>query len=381
MLAAAVLVCMTTPAWSQTGKPLVDITDPRNDDKGPGGYIYPSDQNYHPGQFDLRRFRVYRDKTTVVFLIEVDSPLRRPPVARFSDAFEIKLENGVYVQNFDICIDSVKGQGAVRSIPGRRVRFLQKEAWDVCILVTPLPFRARSLIDGWHPGGRVVVPTTVRSYDRTIEVRVPEVELGGPPSDSWGYQVLVSGCQWQNTIDAVNRLLGSHVTNVYTMPVTTVAEQLAFGGGELSDYHPWVIDVLMPPLKSQYRVLSGHDAQRRRFAAVPMVYPNPTAHEAAVKVAKPAQAASKANTEAVPKSAEFVYGTIKDVSDELVVLDIDPTAVAPFRLGDVLDDEGQVVARVVTSQIHQSFVVATPVSGRERIRPDMQVRFRKPKEK
>ena len=387
--ASALMVTVPASVWALPSKPVVDISDPRNDDKGPGSYIYPSDQNYHAGQFDLRRLRVFREKATVVFWIEVDSPLRRPEIARFSDAVEIKLENGVYVQNFDICLDTAKGQGEIKAVPGRRVRFRPEEAWDVCIVVTPLPYRARSLLDGWPVAGRVLVPTKVRSRDRIVEVRIPEVELGGPPDPSWGYQVVVSGAQWQNSFDAVNRLFGSYVSNVYTMPVTTVAEQLAFGGGELSDHHPWVIDILTPPMQSQFKTLGKFDARRRKYATIPMVYPDPAAHQRAAEAADP-HPLQASPAPVLSNSDEFVYGTVKDVSGELVVLIFpglaedalkDPSVMAPFRLGDVLDDEGQVVAHVVTSQIHKSFVVATPVDGREQIRPDMKVRFRKPKEK
>ncbi|MEM7678289.1 MAG: glucodextranase DOMON-like domain-containing protein, partial [Myxococcota bacterium] len=367
-------------AFAAPPQGLLDLADDRNDDKGPGSYVYPSEQNYRPGQFDLRRFQIRQDGTNLIFAVELDSSLRKPDIARFSDAVEIRLENGVYVQNIDICIDNIKGQGEVRSIPGRRVRFKRSEGWDVCVVITPLPYRARSMLSGWKSNGRVIVPVGVRSHDSWVEARVPIVDLGGPYDPSWGFQVLISGSQWQISFDAVNRLMGSHVTNVFTMPVTTVAEQLAFGGGELSNFHPWVIDILTPPLSSQTRALRSFDGERRSFATVPMVYPNPVAHQSAVKRAQPAPGTAQENTSVLPDSDEFVYGTIKDVSGDLIVLSIDPESVAAFRLGDVLDEEGQVVAHVVTSQIHKSFVVATPVDGRKQIRPDLKVRFRRPKE-
>ncbi|MEL7369277.1 MAG: glucodextranase DOMON-like domain-containing protein, partial [Myxococcota bacterium] len=234
-LAALGVLFPWSVALAASPKVLVDLADDRNDDKGPGTYVYPSDQNYRPGQFDVRRFQVRQDGTDVIFAVELDSNFRRPDIARFSDAVEIRLENGVYVQNIDICIDNVKGQGEVRSIPGRKVRFKRSEGWDVCVVLTPLPYRARSLMADWKANGRVLIPVGVRSHDSWVEARVPVVDLGAPYDSSWGFQVLVSGTQWQNSFDAVNRLLGNHVINVFTMPVTTVAEQLAFGGGELGN--------------------------------------------------------------------------------------------------------------------------------------------------
>ncbi len=370
----------STAQTRSSSKALVDLDDPRHDDKGPGTYIYPSDANYRPGQFDLRRLRVRHQGSVVIFEVELDSAIRKPNIARFSDAFELTLENGVYVQNVDICIDTTKGQGETRAIPGRRVRFKREEAWDVCIVATPLPHRARSVIDGWNAKGRVLIPANVRAQDRRVIIRIPDVELGGPPDASWGYQVLITGTQWQNSFDAVNRLLGNHVVNVYTMPVATVAEQLAFGGGELSNYHPWVVDLLMPPTQSQRRALKGFSDDHRQFATVPMVYPDPAAHKKALDAAVPVDAVVEAQAD-MGAVGDYVYGTIKDFSGDLVVLDIDPSSVAAFRLGDVLDEEGQVVARVVTSQLYKSFVVATPVDGRERIRSGLKVRFRGTSEK
>ena len=47
------------------GTTALDVTDPAGDDNGPGTYAYPTSDNFHAGAFDLTRFQVVSDGTTV----------------------------------------------------------------------------------------------------------------------------------------------------------------------------------------------------------------------------------------------------------------------------------------------------------------------------
>jgi glucoamylase len=47
------------------GNSVLDVTDPDGDDNGPGTYAYPTASDFHPGAFDLQRFRVSEDGTNV----------------------------------------------------------------------------------------------------------------------------------------------------------------------------------------------------------------------------------------------------------------------------------------------------------------------------
>src|SRR5207247_2944698 len=40
------------------GKVVFDVTDPSNDDNGPGNYAYPTPSDFHAGSFDIQDFRV-----------------------------------------------------------------------------------------------------------------------------------------------------------------------------------------------------------------------------------------------------------------------------------------------------------------------------------
>lgn len=356
------------------------LEDARNDDRGPGEYIYPSGSFYTPGIFDLRRVEMRRDGDSLILEITLDSAPVQPTDLRNRNTTVIDLNNGVYVENIDIYFDYKSG-GATQSVPGRNVYFEEASAWDSCIILTPQPYLVRSVLDAWKPGGKVIVPVGVRSKGRVVSARVPISELGAEPDGSWGVQVMVSGALWENNFEVVDRLMDEDVANAFTMPVTTVAESEAFGGGELTRFHPNVIDLLAPDGRSQRAILSSWDVKARRRAAVPMVPLDAAKYQARIgadPVAKKAPELPRI-VSAVPGS-ELAVAVVRDVNRELVVLEKPTQPVALYRLGDVLDDSDQVVARVVVSQIFADFVVATAVEGKDRIIVGARVRFAKPKE-
>src|SRR5437763_548396 len=54
------------------GKVVFDVTDPSNDDNGPGNYAYPTASDFHAGAFDILAFRVILspDGSTVTFKLQ-----------------------------------------------------------------------------------------------------------------------------------------------------------------------------------------------------------------------------------------------------------------------------------------------------------------------
>lgn len=359
----------------------VVLEDPRNDDDGPGSYIYPSDTEFRPGSFDLRQLEVVREGDTVVFRVTMDAQFQRPPVAKRTNASEIPLENDIYVQNIDIYIDTNPAEGAGRTdtVPGRHVTIDSDGAWDVAVIMTPLPFQVKSIIEDWPGAKQTRVPNNLRALGPRIEARIPVLDLGGPPEPHWGYQVMVSGALWEQNFNAIQRIAGSHFTNALTMPVVTVAERRAFGGGELTWYHPWVVDILTPPGKSQERILGASSAEAERLASVPMVYPDREAFERARKKAGAVTLTLEAKKPDAPPPG-VVELTVRDVQGDIVVLEKGERDVKQFHLGTVLDDEGEAVGRVVVTSVYPKFVLATAVDGAENIRPGARVRFAGDKE-
>ncbi|MEL6190125.1 MAG: glucodextranase DOMON-like domain-containing protein, partial [Myxococcota bacterium] len=325
-------------------------------------------QAYRRNSFDLRTFSVSREGDELVFKVELGKPLWRPPETRRTEAQRFELDNGLFVQHVDIYIDHTPGDGVTESLPGRNVQLDPKSAWDVAVVLTPRPFYLQSLLREWGPSERVLVPK-VRGFKNIAEARVPIASLGKAPDPSWGFAVMVSGAVWENTFDAFDRLTGGSIQNALTMPVVTVAEPLALGGGGLGRFHPFVVDVLVPKGMRQESLLAAYDDRTRRLASLPAVYVDP---EARLR-AESAAGAPLPGVEARNGRPPGQTARVEQVKDELVVLEkIEDVNV--FSIGDVIE-ASDVVARVVVTAIHPKFILATVVEGGERIRPGALVRF------
>lgn len=370
----AAMVWSSPPSGAAAAPYRVTLDDAHGDDDGPGGYVYPSDNDYPRGCFDLERFHVRREGDAVVFEVTLAAPPRRPPQIRRTSAMQIDLDNAIYVQNVDIYIDTDGDptSGSTEAIPGRNVVLDGATPWDRAVVLTPQPFGTRSVLSDWRPLAQVVTPSNLQVRGATIIARVPVAELG-EPSKTWGYAVMVSGAIWEESFDAVGRLVGTYRKNAFTMPVFTVPEARIIGGADLSNYHPWVMDILTGDDQSQHRILSSYDEKRERLAAVPMVYPFPDAHAAA---AAAAPALPKVELKPPPglRAGEIVL-RVRDVQTDMVVLERGPEEVKPFTLGTVLDEEGQAVAQVVVTAVYPKFVLVTAVEGADAIKIGAAVRF------
>jgi hypothetical protein len=252
---------------------VVRLMDPAGDDKGPGTYIYPSDQVYLPGSFDLRGLEVETKGNTVEFRVEVGR--------RIEDPWDSKAwgGNGFSVQMAFIHIDTdhVAGSGATKSLPGTNVRFKDDEAWDRVVIISPQgPTRVNSEVDAKAADvkDKVVVPTLTRAAGRTLIAVVNTADLGGEPQPGWGYQVLM---QSNEGFPAKTDLL--------TRKVNEFEGQHRFGGGTDYDNDPHVIDIFAGAAKGapgeaqqQYEILGAYNAEAteptaENQATVPMIYP------------------------------------------------------------------------------------------------------------
>lgn len=251
----------------------VTLEDPSGDDDGPGDYVYPTDQVYTPGSFDLRELEVEPKGDTVEFRVTVGR--------RIEDPWDSKAwgGNGFSIQMAFIHIDMDRksGSGATEGMPGTNVRFAPEEAWDKVVIISPQgPTRVNSEVDqkAAEHKDKVVVPKITRASGKTLIAVVDTAQLGGAPADSWGYQVLM---QSNEGFPAKTDLL--------TRKVNEYEGQHRFGGGTDYDNDPHVIDILVPPAqgtkaeeKKQHEVLSAFNEEATEpkpedLAVVPMVYP------------------------------------------------------------------------------------------------------------
>jgi hypothetical protein len=116
-------------------------------------------------------------------------------------------------------------------------------------------------------------PTKVRVAGRRVEFMVPTEFLGGPPSKSWGYTVLVTGAD-------VEQAGSPYALVADTAPMMTMGVARGLTGnqwgirGDVDPGVPPVIDILAPNRDTQPTVLDNYDTVAGRLAAVPGVAPD-----------------------------------------------------------------------------------------------------------
>lgn len=368
--------------------------DPRGDDRGPGAYVPPTGNEYRAGDFDLRRFEVRLEKESAILEITLGAAVRRDIVRQRTNAGDLDLSNGIYVQNVDVYVDTTPGQGFTKGLPGRRISFSSAEAWDVAILLTPQPGPTRTVLAYWdrEAANKVIFPQPIRSSGPTLTVRVPFWQLGGRPEPTWGWSVVISGAAWDHTFAAVDRLRGAQEANAFTLPVFGVAEERAFGGASLGGAHPWVTDVLLPEGVSQAEVLGRFSAGR--YAMVPLIYPQrPKDQRPLDEVTAEAPASQQVSdagmTDQVsvspgglqllprPASASLLRYELANVQGDTVVIPSPENALRAWQLGAVFDGQQQ-VGRLVVTSVAEGFVLATITEGRGRLQVGQTVRFSDP---
>jgi hypothetical protein len=257
----------------------VTLLDPAGDDNGPGTYVYPTDQVYKKGSFDLRSLEVVQVGNDIEFRVKVES--------RVEDPWDSKAwgGNGFSVQMAFIHIDTdhVAGSGAQVGLTGTNVRFAPEEAWDKVVLISPQgPTRVNSEVDqkAAEFKDKVIVPKITRASGKTLIAVVGLDQLGGKPAKGWGYQVLMQSNEGFPT-----------KTDLLTRKVNEFEGQHRFGGGTDFDNDPHAIDILVAPAKGgageaegQHAILGKYNKEANHtledgglkpedWAVVPMVYP------------------------------------------------------------------------------------------------------------
>jgi len=232
---------------------IYSVDDPKNDDYGPGSYVYPIDsENFPKGAFDITRFEVYYAQDFIGFRITFQT--LGPNIYNMSYGFSL--------QNVYIIIDAKEGEGETSLGEGPRVTVSEEHAWDILIRV----HGDGSDVTFYENPYAEVIPT-VWSEENSINVAlkvkdIPEDYLTGLPL--WKYQVIVGG------YDPNERDLWRDV-DVY--PGFWV-----FGGADPEAYSlgiaPKVLDMIAPPWAPQEVELSSYNTTTQEYATIYCVGPS-----------------------------------------------------------------------------------------------------------
>ncbi|MFG1943842.1 glucodextranase DOMON-like domain-containing protein [Nonomuraea sp. NPDC048826] len=214
---------------------VLDVTDPDGDDHGPGTYAYPTSPDFHDGAFDLRRFQVITDETTVYLRAEL-----RDLTPTFGNQMGAQLLD-VYAQD-----PQVAERSSEAAFPQRNHRLAD-------------PWTQRVEAQGfaapvWETAGGTSLPgAAVRASGttRTITVALPRSTFG-TPGPGWRFAVVLAG---QDGFSA-DQARGFAAT-----PQPFQFGVCAPGGAEpicSSDPGavPKALDVVLPPGVSQAEVLN-----------------------------------------------------------------------------------------------------------------------------
>jgi carbohydrate-binding DOMON domain-containing protein len=289
-------------------EPLFRLEDPRGDDDGNGSLIYPDRDDLERGDLDLTSLQAESRSDGIWFTVEMAQQVRSP-VGRVTEMGQTPMDriarNGFYTFNVDIYVDTdrIAGSGQTGTVPGRNVAVDRQFAWEKAIVLTPRPDIARTMLQMYFDSefenelrakqGKVskddlrelqaqseqrvndlfFFPTRVRVSGKRVEFMVPPEFLGGVPSKSWGYTVLVTGADLEQT--GRPGQLSTVRTTMMTMGVGRGVRWSLWGiRGDADEATPPVIDVLAPDGEAQAQALSNYDMVSGRLAAVPGMAPD-----------------------------------------------------------------------------------------------------------
>jgi glucoamylase len=162
------------------GTVLLDVTDPANDDNGPGNYAYPTSGDFHAGAFDITGFKVIEDGATTTFKLQtrdLSPTFGSPEGAQLVD---------VYVHDPAAAAGDTS---TAASFPQRNYQIAPAAAWDRLLEVQGFGQR---YIDA-HGTTTGSISISANPISRFITFSVPTATLGGTPGAGWGFSVVLTG--------------------------------------------------------------------------------------------------------------------------------------------------------------------------------------------
>jgi carbohydrate-binding DOMON domain-containing protein len=176
-IAAATLAFLVLGAEASAS--LLDVTDPSFDDNGPGNYAYPTSADFKPGAFDIQRFQIFDDGTTIYFLLTT-----RDLTPTFGNPLGAQLVD-VYLHDPTA---SAADTSTSASFPSRNYQIAAADAWSRLIEVQGFGQR---YVDA-HGNTLGTVSISPDASTRTITFTVPAATLGHP-GPGWDAVVVLTG--------------------------------------------------------------------------------------------------------------------------------------------------------------------------------------------
>jgi carbohydrate-binding DOMON domain-containing protein len=218
------------------GPALLDMTDPANDDDGPGTYGYPTAADFHAGAYDLQRFQVI-DAGDTVYL--------RAQLRDLTPAFGSPL--GAQLLDVFVRDPARTSFSTAAPFPSRNYSIAADSAWSSRIEVQG--FAGPVFVDpaGAGLGG---VAVTANQATRSILLAVPKAALG-TPGTGWVFTVVLHGQDGYSGDQARSFAPTPQPYQFGLCRPGTTSPICALG----PDTAPKVIDTIAPPNVDQYAEL------------------------------------------------------------------------------------------------------------------------------
>jgi glucoamylase len=161
-----------------SGTTSLDVTDPPGDDNGPGTYQYPTASDFHPGAFDLTRFQVISDGTTVYLQATLNN---LDPT--FGSALGAQLLD-VYVH-----APGASPTSTAAAYTSRNYTIAPADAWSQLVEVQGFASPVWQDAAGNSRGTAFVAAS---QSSKTITIGLPEAAFG-TPGPGWSFSVVLTG--------------------------------------------------------------------------------------------------------------------------------------------------------------------------------------------
>jgi glucoamylase len=161
-----------------SGTSFLNVTDPTGDDNGPGTFQYPTSPVFHPGAYDLTKFQVISDGTTVYL---------RATLANLDPTFGSAL--GAQLLDVYVHIPGATTTSTAAAFPSRNYTIAPAGAWSQMVEVQGFAAPVWQNASGNSLGTAFVAASQT---SKTITIGLPQAAFGTPAS-GWSFAVVLTG--------------------------------------------------------------------------------------------------------------------------------------------------------------------------------------------
>ncbi len=156
----------------------MDVTDPAGDDNGPGTYQYPTDSAFYPGAFDLTRFRVISDGSTVYL---------QATLANLQPTFGETI--GAQLLDVYVHVPGASPASTQAAYATRNYTIAPADSWSQLVEVQGFAPPVWQDANGNPLGTAFVAGSTTT---KTITIGLPQAQFG-TPGPGWSFAVVLTG--------------------------------------------------------------------------------------------------------------------------------------------------------------------------------------------